>query len=313
MKKIITVSIVLFLSSIISCGSGSNRKISNKGSLPSENDAIIKISHEIYSKQAVLQNKKLAIFNFTNLDGKEIEEGKRISKKLLETMLKKGGLRFVERSEIGKILEAQGIEQTGLVDPDSVSESGKVLPIDAMINGTIAQIGGHGELSVKVVNISTGEIYFVSSIEYIPAGSFSYSENKKKLELHKKSPGTVDNINRTFQTLDFMSKKNKSVFLIAVSQKNDPHYRDARQLAKRLKRKANKIRENNPQQWKRLKRLKKGVKLLKDHDQRKYNFLMEKKREFIVELSNKEFDGREGREGRRGRRGKRRGERRRFR
>ncbi len=251
--------------------------------VPGENEALDKITSEIYQKQDILTGKRIGIFSFTSLDGKEIAEGKKLSSKLLERLVKKGGLRFVERSEIDKVLKAQGFEQTGIVDPETVKESGKVLSIDVMISGNLARMPEYGELSVKAVDISSGEIYFVSSVRFRPSMKFSNTEkNPKILSLYSKAPDKVELINRTFYILEKLRKRNPIGFLLIVIKRSDIEIirKQNPRLSMELKRRKNIIRRN-PQLKKRTLRLRRGVRLIRENDPDRYDILMKRKVELI--------------------------------
>jgi len=285
MRKILFLFLIVFTGSSILCSK--NMRALRSSNKLDENRALEKLADEIYNKSNILKDKKLAVFNFSNLDGKETDEGKRLSKKLLEKLLKKGDLRFIERSEINKILKAQGFEQTGIVDPDSIAETGKVLPIDIMISGTIAQLKRYGELTIKAVNISTGEIYLVSAVNFYPEDNFSYKENPDKLKLHRKNPDKIDAINKTFRILKVLNKKRPLIFLLAVIDRND--IKKIRDENPRLARKMNRVKKiakrRNPRRWQRLIRLRKGVKLIKKFDSEKNDILMKKKTEILDRMT----------------------------
>ncbi len=248
-----------------------------------ENSAVDKISSDIYEKRNLLKGKRIGIFNFTSLEGKDITEGKKFSTKLLERLMKKGDLRFVERSEIDKVIKAQGFEQTGIVDPETVKESGKVLPIDVMISGNLARMPEYGELSVKAVDISSGEIYFASSVRFRPRRKFSKTEkNPKIVSLHRTAPDKIEFMNRTFYILQKLRKQKPVGFLLAVIKRPDIQRINKQnpRLSRELKRRKN-IINKNPQLKKRVLRLRRGVKLIRENDPERYAIIMKRKMELI--------------------------------
>ena len=248
-----------------------------------EEEALDRITSEVYQKHNLLRGKRIGIFSFTSLDGKEIPEGKQLSSKLLERLMKKGDLRFVERSEIDKVIKAQGFEQTGIVDSETVKESGKVLAIDVMISGNLARMPEHGELSVKAVNISSGEIYLASSVRFRPRMKFSNTEkNQKILSLYRKSPDKVEIINRTFYILEKLRKRNPIGFLLVVIERSDIETISKQNppLSMELKRRWNVIRRN-PQLNKKTRRLRGGGRLIRKNDPDRYDIIMKRKVELI--------------------------------
>lgn len=259
-----------------------NTKSSDSTTL-NEDEAVKKLATDIYSKYEILKDKRIGAFDFSTLDGKDIPEGKRLSNKLLETLIKKSGLKFVERSEIDKILEAQGIEQTGIIDTETIKESGKVLSIDVMINGTIARVNNHGELSVKVVDITTGEIYIASSTDFFPEKSFSFKKNPVILNPHRKSPEKVETINRTFFILDRLSRERPLIFLLSVLDRYDMENiaRDNPRLAQAIKKTRQRLPQKEPQLDRRITQLKDELKLAKDIYPERYKALMNRKAEIV--------------------------------
>ena len=253
----------------------------------SEDDAVKKLAEDINDKKKTYENKKLSIYNFCNLEGKETEEGKRISKKLLGNLIQKGGLKFIERAELDRMLKERGIEQTGIVDTEMVTETGKVFPVDAIITGTVSQIDNKGEITAKIVNISSGEIYFASTISFMPAEKFSYQENKEIVNLNKKSPDSVTKINNTFNGLMNMSKHRPFLFIYTVSEENDPAIASRPKIKAFMQKRIAKIQINNTQLYTRVMRLKGNVPLIKQYAPRRYIILMDTRDKVLERVSRK--------------------------
>jgi len=247
-----------------------------------ENRALEHIAQSVYQKHDRLQGKKIGIFNFTTIDGKDISHGKELAQKLLEKLMRRGELQFVERAEIDKILKAQGFEQTGIVDRETVKESGTILPIDVMISGTVTGNGTCGELSVKTVNISSGEIYMTSRVKFVLSRPLPSEENPALLSLYRKSPKILDALNRTFFILEKLKKERPLIFLLAVLDRDDIEMvrKHNPSLSVALKKRKN-ATESNPQIRRRIIQLRKGVKLLKEHDPQRYKSITAGKIEII--------------------------------
>jgi len=286
MKKRLAILLALFL--VISAGCGGSKRhgrdTKTKNARFSEAQAVEEISFNIYKKYNVLKNKKLAIYKFQNLQGKETSECRRISKILLESLMKRGNLRFIERSDLSTILKAQEVEISGIAESDDSGTTGHIIPVDVIISGTIVQQGVSGELSVKASDLRTGEIYFVSTVVFLPQGEFSYKEDGERLKLHRESPEKVEVMNRTFEILQFLSKKKPVLFIFLLSEKRDPDLADNTDLQKKLRHIAKKVRKGNRNQKNRIRKLRKGVKLIQRHDSVKYDALMKKKIELINKM-----------------------------
>ncbi len=249
-----------------------------------EDEAVGKAAGELYENSSRFKGKKISVYIFTNLDGKETEEGKRISQKFLSKMIVKKDFKFVERAEIDKIIKEHELQQTGAVDTESIIESGGVLPVDVMINGTIAQNNGLGEIHVKAVDVSSGEIYAISIVGYKPGKDFSYVENQDKLKQYKKSPERFDKVNNSIAVINNMSTKAPFVFMIVTADESDIRRikNENPRMLKNLNQKKENMKNNNPARWRNLMRLRENMNLIKEDNPEAYAKIMEKKNELIV-------------------------------
>jgi len=275
MKKISAVLVIIIFSSICF----SQNKNSN---IMLENSAVASIASDIIAKQDILKMKKMSVLYFSNLEGKETKEGKRLSKKLLSELLKKDVFIFIERSEISRVIDAQVIEQTGIVDTEYTDKSGKILPVDVIISGTIAMFDKHGELTVKAVDVTSGKIYLSSLVVFIPAEKVSYTENADKVRLHKSDPEKLEIMNKTFNAMQYLNKNRPGLFLFAIIGKQDRNkLRNERpEVLRRLK--IIKRRVNQKARAKRkIKKLRRGLKILKSDDSQRYEILQDLKSKII--------------------------------
>lgn len=78
---------------------------------------------------------------------------------LADELLKTGKVRVMERAQMETILKEQGFAQSGACDGSECAvQVGKLLSIDRMVVGSLGQIGSSWSLSVRAVDVSTGEI-----------------------------------------------------------------------------------------------------------------------------------------------------------
>lgn len=78
---------------------------------------------------------------------------------LSDELLKTGKVRVMERAQMETILKEQGFAQSGACDGSECAvEVGKLLSIDRMVVGSLGQIGSSWSLSLRAVDVSTGEV-----------------------------------------------------------------------------------------------------------------------------------------------------------
>jgi hypothetical protein len=82
-----------------------------------------------------------------------------VSDVLSNELLRTGKVRVMERSQMEKILKEQGFQQSGSCDGSECAvEMGKLLSIDKMVVGSLGKLGGSYSLSLRAVDVDTGEI-----------------------------------------------------------------------------------------------------------------------------------------------------------
>jgi len=99
---------------------------------------------------------------------------------LTTELFKTGAFIMVERAQLKQVLGEQALGQTGVVNPESAAQAGKVLGLNALVTGSISEFGvsttgsDYGiykekvqkakcAVDVRVVDASTGQLLFADS------------------------------------------------------------------------------------------------------------------------------------------------------
>lgn len=99
---------------------------------------------------------------------------------LTTELFKTGAFIVVERAQLQKVLGEQALGQSGVINPATAAEAGKILGLNAMVTGSISQFGVKTEgqdygvykqkvqkaectVDVRVVDTTTGQILFADS------------------------------------------------------------------------------------------------------------------------------------------------------
>ncbi len=265
-----------------------------------EDKALDELAQKMLSKPDKLKGKRICMFKFTSIEGKETQEGAKISRLLMERLIDNDFLKFVDRSELAKIVGEQELEQSGLVDRALTDEGSKLLPIDLMITGTFARINNKAHISAKVLNANTGEVYIAKSAEYDETGQIMAESTKAKsgdaalsgtetggspeaVALFKNSPEKLERINQTFFNLERMSEKRPLLFLMAVLDKPemDKIEKDKPRLATAIKERRTQLEKKEPVVLRKIGKLKKGIQIMKESYPSRYELIMKKKTEVL--------------------------------
>ncbi len=132
--------------------------------------------------------KRVAVVDFEDKSGWGHNIGSGMADMLVTQLVKTGKFTVIERQELQKILEEQGLGMSGMVTPQSAAQVGKLLGVELMVMGSVSEfgekssgIGGSigrfgigGKVSKKearagvdmrLVNTSTGEIVAAEKAE----------------------------------------------------------------------------------------------------------------------------------------------------
>jgi curli biogenesis system outer membrane secretion channel CsgG len=129
------------------------------------NDGLEDLTSQIIEEMGMQQKSKIAIIEFSDLEGNEIKMGKYIAEELTTRLFKTKKFEVVERSMLEKILKEQQLSMTGLLDEASARQLGKLLGVDAICSGTITDLSNTIKVNARLVSTETGSLFSVASIE----------------------------------------------------------------------------------------------------------------------------------------------------
>ncbi|MFA6093332.1 MAG: FlgO family outer membrane protein [Elusimicrobiota bacterium] len=103
--------------------------------------------------------RKIAVLAFPYPDGTS-NNGSTIIQERLTTFLVEGGkVEVIERNLLKKVLEEKKLEASGLLDPKTTQELGKVLGVSAVVTGTLNDLPkNRAEINARVIATETGKI-----------------------------------------------------------------------------------------------------------------------------------------------------------
>jgi len=129
-------------------------------------DAYNKIAKELSEAAAFLTQPKVAIIPFSYTDQRKSEGGKIVAERLTTRLVKLKKLQIIERELLEKVLQELHLETTGIIDVETTKQLGKVLGVEAIITGTLVDIGDNlVEVNARVIKTQTAEVLTAASVE----------------------------------------------------------------------------------------------------------------------------------------------------
>jgi len=123
--------------------------------------------------------KKVAVVDFTDLQGNITELGRFIAEELSTSLFKaKGSFEVFDRSSLKTLLKENKLSATGLFDPKDTQKVLKVSGVDGLITGNITSSSDSMRLSVKILDSETAKMIGADQGN-LPATDFLKDLDKK--------------------------------------------------------------------------------------------------------------------------------------
>lgn len=163
--------------------------------------AIDALTEQINRYMAEQKMTKIAIIPFPDLAKQSITVlGSFLAEELTTNLFTTKKFKIVERSLIKQVLEELKLGQTGIVDAASAKELGKMTGVDAIIAGTITDLGSSVAVNCRLIDTQSGEVFAAAKSRFIKDASISsllgeikqdaenegLSDNDKKEEKRRK-------------------------------------------------------------------------------------------------------------------------------
>ncbi len=110
---------------------------------------------------------RIAITEFTY--GDEFNDFTRNLQDMLYTKLIQKGMTVVEREKINQVLEELGKSFSGMIDFSTAAEIGKMLGVEAIVVGTVADMGNSVDLRARLVDVEKGAAITAAQIDVVKA------------------------------------------------------------------------------------------------------------------------------------------------
>ncbi len=140
------------------------KKINTDNSLDSQlenltNQIVESLSHESKSKIAVIE--------FSDLNGNITEFGMYLSEELITRLFLTRKFDVIERQLLNQVISEQKLGMTGLIDDESAIAIGKLLGVDAIVSGTITDLGISLKVNARLIATESGSVFAVAAAEIL--------------------------------------------------------------------------------------------------------------------------------------------------
>ena len=125
------------------------------------------LSQQIAKNMETGQKRRIAVLEFTDLQGQVTNFGRYLSEELITRLYDSSKFKVVERQLLNKVIAEQKLSLTGVVDPASAKKLGSVLGVDAIVSGTVADRGDTLKINARLIDCQTGEVFSAAATEIV--------------------------------------------------------------------------------------------------------------------------------------------------
>lgn len=126
---------------------------------------VSELSQQIATKMSAKQKTTVAVVEFTDLQGNVTDFGRFLSEELVTRLGDLEKFKVIERQLLNKIIAEQKLSLTGVVDPTSAKQLGKILGVDAIVSGTVTNLAQNVRVNARLISTETGEVFAVASAD----------------------------------------------------------------------------------------------------------------------------------------------------
>lgn len=123
-----------------------------------------KMTNQMVKSLSDKGKRKIAILEFPNLSGQISKLGKFIPEELTTRLFRTQRFEVIERQLVNQVLSEMNFQASGLVAPSSAAEIGKMLGVDAIVSGTITDLGQEIRLNARIIEVESANVFAVSSV-----------------------------------------------------------------------------------------------------------------------------------------------------
>ncbi len=125
------------------------------------------LTNQIIFSLSETKRTRIAIIEFSDLEGNITEFGKYLSEELIARLFRTGKFKVIERHFLNKVIEEHKLSYTHFFDEKSVRDIGRFLGVDAIASGSVTDLGNSVKVNARLIATETGSIFSVASVEIL--------------------------------------------------------------------------------------------------------------------------------------------------
>ncbi len=130
-------------------------------------DGIRDLSTQIAAKVTKEQKHKIAVLPFKELEGHRTVLGSYLAEELVTALLETPSFSIVERTMLDRVVSELKLDRSGLIDPETAKQVGKIAGADAIVTGTITDLASYVAVNARLIDAQSGRIFAAAEVRIV--------------------------------------------------------------------------------------------------------------------------------------------------
>jgi TolB-like protein len=128
-------------------------------------EGVCELAQQISVNMVNANLKKVALVEFAGLDGEVTAFGQFLAEELTTQLFvaTPGRFEVVERRQLQRVLQEHRLSASGLLDATTIASLGKILGIEALITGSIADLGPEVKVNARLIAVESARVFAVAA------------------------------------------------------------------------------------------------------------------------------------------------------
>lgn len=122
-------------------------------------EGVTELATQITTSATKQEKQRIAVLPFHELDGQPTVLGTYLAEELVTKLFQLGNFKIVERQLLDKVMGELRIQRSGAIDPATAKEIGRIAAVDAIVTGSITELGTHVAVNCRLIDTTTGEVF----------------------------------------------------------------------------------------------------------------------------------------------------------
>ncbi len=151
---------------------------------------VAEVGEKISKSMLTEGKKKIAVIEFSDLNDNVNNLGRFLAEELINELMnhrKEKGYEIVERRQLNKVLKQLKLSSSGLLDPKYMKEVGKILNVDAIVTGSLTDLGNDIKVNARIISVESAKIISTASTKIPKVGSVATLMSQNSLKVSSSS------------------------------------------------------------------------------------------------------------------------------